>query len=89
MEKRNESIFLTFNEANILIFNLVDKDRQGFLLALEDMFINTKDRYLKKDIESLISKIESLTPIEFSFLRRDAVIGKVLSPAGYHLPYIH
>lgn len=78
---------LTFHEANILMENLRDQDKAGFIARLQNLSRHTTDPFLRRELSSLNSKVLELSEEEFTILREDVRKGKVLFPPNYDLPY--
>lgn len=81
-------VCITFEEANILTWNVRGMDRNSFIHRLDGLIQNTSDKYLLGVLKSLQSKIQNLTETEFKQLCSDAENNKMLYPGSYQLPYI-
>lgn len=79
-------LYLTFHEANILMENLREQDKAGFIARLTNLTRNTSDPFLLREIRSLNEKVLELSEPEFAALRAAVSSGEVLFPANYSLP---
>ena len=68
--------------------NYRKQDLGGFIARLDNLLRHTSDPYLVKDLESLLKKIQDLTPEEFKLLSKDIESGAIVFPPEYVLPHI-
>lgn len=86
---------LTFDEANIIAFNIYGSKGtpfltlEAFLIRIDDLYQNTTDPYLRRSVRSVQQKISMLTPAEYEQLCMDCAAGKLIFPADYRLPTIN
>ena len=88
LDKARPYVCLSFDEANILIQNFRKNDLGGIIARLDNLISHTKDPYLQKEAQSLLQKLQDLTPQEYDQLLRDIEAGIVVFPPNYVLPHI-
>jgi len=81
-------VCLSFEEVNILVVNYRRQDLAGLIARMDNLLSHTADPLLRRDLESLIRKLQNLTPEEYKLLAKDLEQGKVVFPANYPLPHI-
>ena len=79
-------VCLSFNEANILLQNNQKLDHLSMIARLDNLFRHTSDPQLRNETESLLRKIQNLTPEEYKLLMRDVESGRIFFPPNYSLP---
>lgn len=77
---------LSFSEANILRMCIKDLSKADFLYWMDQIVQNTKDELLRRDAESLVTKILPLGPDEYLALKKDTHNNTVIFPPNYKLP---
>lgn len=83
---RNYHLRLSFYEVNLLIGNLENQDKAGFIARLTDLRLHADDPILLQELDSLNEKILGLSEAEFEILKQDFSKGEVLFPPNYMLP---
>ena len=83
----NHYVMLSFDEANILKQNFKRPDQVCFIARIDNLMRHNKDPHLQKELSSLLSKIQNLTPAEFRQLARDIESNVDISPPNYILPH--
>ena len=79
---------LSFEEANILIENYRKQDLCGMIARLDNLLHHTVDMQLVKETNSLLTKIQALTPQEYELLTKDIESGAIIFPPNYALPHL-
>ena len=75
---------LSFSEAQILFENMTMLTTQiSFIARLDLLLKNTQDERLSLDLDTLLSKVRELTPLEFEKLKQDTLGDKVIFPPDY------
>lgn len=85
-EYKQEHLCLSFEEANILIENYRKQDLCGMIARLDNLLHHTVDTQLVKETNSLLTKIQALTPQEYERLSKDIESGAIIFPPNYSLP---
>ena len=88
MPEDNAYVNLSFEEANILIENYRKQDLCGMIARLDNLLHHTIDIQLAKETNSLLTKIQALTPQEFERLSKDIESGAIIFPPNYALPQL-
>ena len=81
-------IELSFEEANILIENIQNHNLSDLIVRLDNIIENTSDIYLRMILKSVLNKIQTLTPAEYTILKTDIENNAILFPPHYTLPYV-
>lgn len=87
IEPYEGSMYLSFEEANILFENLLTPNHRDMIVRLDNLLTYTSDPYLKRALESLLEKIRNLTQDEFTVLFKDKEEHYILFPPYYKFPY--
>ena len=87
-ETDNKYVCLTFEESNILIENVRKHNLPDIIARLDNLIIHTSDHYLQMVLNSLLKKLQSLTPNEYDILVQDIENNSLLFPPNYRLPYV-